>query len=141
MPLSNWFTAMFGLHPSTVCLVFHITWYVWMIIATTVGFFRLKKSEVHQHLVELAALAKTQFSSPTKCFQADNGIEFINTATTKFFAAQGTHLRYSCPYTSPQNGKAERIIRTLNNSIRTMLLHAPYPRILGQGTPDGLLPP
>jgi hypothetical protein len=86
-----------------------------------------KKSEVHQHLVELAALAKTQFSSPIKCFQADNGAEFINTATTKFFAAQGTHLCSSCPYTSPQNGKAKRIIRTLNNSIRTMLLHASLP--------------
>ena len=86
-----------------------------------------KKSEVHQHLVELAALAKTQFSSPIKCFQADNGTEFINTATTKFLATQGTHLRSSCPYTSPQNGKAERIIRTLNNSIRTMLLHASLP--------------
>ncbi|WVZ84149.1 LOW QUALITY PROTEIN: hypothetical protein U9M48_031209 [Paspalum notatum var. saurae] len=84
-------------------------------------------AEVHQHLVELAALAKTQFSSPIKCFQADNGTEFINSATTKFFAAQGTHLRSSCPYTSPQNGKAERIIRTLNNSIRTMLLHASLP--------------
>jgi transposase InsO family protein len=86
-----------------------------------------RKSEVHQHLVELAALAKTQFSSPIKCLQADNGTEFINTATIKFFTAQGTHLRYSCPYTSSQNGKAERIIRTLNNSIRTMLLHASLP--------------
>ena len=124
----NLFTVMYGLPPSTVCLVFHITWYVWMIIVTTVGFFPLrKKSEVHQHVVELAALAKTQFSLPLKCVQADNGTEFINTATTKFLAAQGTHLRLSCPYTSPQNGKAERIIRTLNNSIRTMLLHASLP--------------
>jgi transposase InsO family protein len=86
-----------------------------------------KKSDVHQHLVELAASAQTQFSLPVKCFQADNGTEFVNTATIKFLAAQGTHLRLSCPYTSPQNGKAERIIRTLNNSIRTMLLHASLP--------------
>jgi hypothetical protein len=27
----------------------------------------------------------------------------------------------SCPYTSPQNGKAERIIRSINNVIRTLL--------------------
>jgi hypothetical protein len=91
------------------------------------GFSASKKSEVHQHLFELVALAKKQLSSPIKRFQADNGAEFINTATTKFFAAQGTHLHSSCPYTSPQNGKAERIIRTLNNSIRTMLLHASLP--------------
>lgn len=86
-----------------------------------------KKSDAHQHLVEFAAFAKTQFSLPVKSFQADNGTEFVNTATIKFLAAQGTHLRLSCPYTSPQNGKAERIIRTLNNSIRTMLLHASLP--------------
>ena len=86
-----------------------------------------RKSEVHQHLVELTALAQTQFNLPVKCFQTDNGTEFVNTATTTFFAARGTLLRLSCPYTSPQNGKAERTIRTLNNSIRTMLLHASMP--------------
>jgi histone deacetylase 1/2 len=86
-----------------------------------------KKSDVHQHLVELAALAQTQFSLPIKCIQADNGTEFLNTTTTQFLAARGTHLRLSCPYTSSQNGKAERIIRTLNNSVRTMLLHASLP--------------
>jgi histone deacetylase 1/2 len=40
------------------------------------------------------------------------------------FASCGIHLRLSCPYTSPQNGKAEQILRTLNNISRTMLIHA-----------------
>jgi hypothetical protein len=30
----------------------------------------------------------------------------------------------SCPYTSPQNGKAERIIRTINNMLRSLLFQA-----------------
>jgi hypothetical protein len=30
----------------------------------------------------------------------------------------------SCPYTSPQNGKAEHIIRSVNNVIRTLLIQA-----------------
>jgi hypothetical protein len=30
--------------PSIVCLVFHITWSVWMISLTTVGFFRFEKN-------------------------------------------------------------------------------------------------
>jgi hypothetical protein len=34
---------------------------------------------------------------------------------------------HSCPYTSPQNGKAERMLCTTNNTIRTMLLHASMP--------------
>jgi hypothetical protein len=33
----------------------------------------------------------------------------------------------SCPYTSPQNGKAEYIIRTINNAIRTLLIQASLP--------------
>jgi hypothetical protein len=31
-------------------------------------------------------------------------------------------LRMSCPYTSPQNGKAERMIRTTNNIMHTLLI-------------------
>jgi len=33
----------------------------------------------------------------------------------------------SCPYTSQQNGKAERTIRTTNNVIRTLLFQASMP--------------
>ena len=33
----------------------------------------------------------------------------------------------SCPYTSPQNGKAERMIRTTNNVMRTLLIQASLP--------------
>ena len=42
-------------------------------------------------------------------------------------AAHGIVFHLSCPYTSPQNGKAERVLRTLNNSVRTMLIHASMP--------------
>lgn len=31
-------------------------------------------------------------------------------------------LRFTCPYTSQQNGRAERVLCTLNDSLRTMLL-------------------
>jgi hypothetical protein len=33
----------------------------------------------------------------------------------------------SCPYTSPQNGKAKCIIRSVNNVIRTLLIQASLP--------------
>jgi hypothetical protein len=36
-------------------------------------------------------------------------------------------LRMSCPYTSSQNGKTERMIRTTNDTIRTLLLQAHLP--------------
>jgi histone deacetylase 1/2 len=86
-----------------------------------------RKSDVHQTIVTFVAYVRTQFGLPVKCFQADNGTEFVNTATSTFLAAHGTLLRLSCPYTSAQNGKAECVLRTLNNSVRTRLLHASMP--------------
>jgi transposase InsO family protein len=85
------------------------------------------KSEVHDHLVQFVAYAHTQFSCHVRCFQADNGTELINNATTTFMAHRGIMLRTSCPYTSAQNGKAERMLRTLNNVVRTLLIHAAMP--------------
>jgi transposase InsO family protein len=62
-----------------------------------------------------------------RCFQTNNGTEFINSATAAFLAARGILLPTSCPYTSAQNGKAEWMLRTLNNVVRTLLIHAAMP--------------
>lgn len=35
-------------------------------------------------------------------------------------------FRFSCPHTSPQNGKAERKIKTINNIVRTLLASVPH---------------
>lgn len=86
-----------------------------------------RKSEVHQHMRDFVAYAHTQFDLPVKCFQADNGTEFVNNSIETFLTSRGILLRLSCPYTSPQNGKAERVLRTLNNSVCTLLLHASMP--------------
>jgi hypothetical protein len=53
-----------------------------------------------------------------------NRHEFDNSSTRIFLLSNGTQLWMSCPYTSPQNGKAERIIRSINNVIRTFLIQA-----------------
>jgi hypothetical protein len=42
-------------------------------------------------------------------------------------AVNGIVFHLSCPYTSAQNGKAKRVLRTLNNSVRTLLMHASMP--------------
>ena len=78
------------------------------------------KSDVYEHIVQFISYAQTQFSLPVKYFQTDNGKEFINTPTTTFLASRGILFRHSCPYTSPQNGKAERVLHTLNSSVRTL---------------------
>uniref|UniRef100_A0A453M6S6 Integrase catalytic domain-containing protein n=1 Tax=Aegilops tauschii subsp. strangulata TaxID=200361 RepID=A0A453M6S6_AEGTS len=45
----------------------------------------------------------------------------------ELLALHGMVLRLSCPYTSQQNGKAERTLRTLNDSVRALIFHASMP--------------
>lgn len=56
----------------------------------------------------------TQFNTKIKNFQCDMGGEFDNTTFKKFGSIHGLKLLFSCHQTSPQNGKAERMIRRLN---------------------------
>jgi histone deacetylase 1/2 len=69
----------------------------------------------------------TQFGLTVKAVQCDNDHEFDNNTSRAFFLSRGVQLRMSCPYTSPQNGKAERMIRTTNDVMRTLLLEASLP--------------
>nr|XP_051202001.1 uncharacterized protein LOC127315563 [Lolium perenne] len=56
--------------------------------------------------------------------QTDNGKEFDNVAVRTLLSSHGTIFRLTCPYTSQQNGRAERILRTLNDCVRTLLFHS-----------------
>lgn len=86
-----------------------------------------RKSEVASHITNFFAYVQTQFSTSIKAFQADSGTEFVNRPLTTFLSSRGTLLRLSCPCTSPRNGKAEHVLRTLNNISRTILIHANMP--------------
>jgi hypothetical protein len=59
--------------------------------------------------------------------QCDNGGEFLTTDLRHYFSTHGISLRLSWPYTSPQNGRAERLIRTTNYIVRTLLFQATLP--------------
>jgi hypothetical protein len=85
------------------------------------------KSDTFTTLSNFFAYVSTQFGRIVKAIQCDNGREFDNSSTRIFLLSNDTQLRMSCPYTSPQNGKAERIIRLVNNVIRSLLIHASLP--------------
>ncbi|GJX00855.1 ribonuclease H-like domain-containing protein [Tanacetum coccineum] len=57
----------------------------------------------------------------------DHGGEFDNRKLHDLFSTNGIQFRFSCPKTSQQNGKSERMVRTLNNIIRTLLFQANLP--------------
>jgi len=94
--------------------------YLWM--------FPLKlKSDAFLTIAHFFALVSTQFGTTIKAVQCDNGREFDNSSSRTFFLTHGVRLRMSCPYTSAQNGKTERIIRSINNVIRSLLFQASLP--------------
>ena len=85
------------------------------------------KSETFPTLLHFFAWVSTQFGLTVKAVQCDNGREFDNSTSRSFFLSRGVQLRMSCLYTSPQNGKAERMIRTTNDVMRTLLIQASLP--------------
>ena len=69
----------------------------------------------------------TQFGAKIKSIQCDNGREFENSTARIFFLTHGVTIRMSCPYTSQQNGKAKHIIRSTNNTVRSLMFQASLP--------------
>jgi hypothetical protein len=84
------------------------------------------KSNAFPTLSHFFAYVSTQFSYTIRSVQCDNGCEFDNSSTRTFFLSHGVQLRMSCPYTSPQNDKAERMIRTTNDVMRSLLFQSSF---------------
>ncbi|GJR87249.1 ribonuclease H-like domain-containing protein [Tanacetum coccineum] len=82
------------------------------------------KSDALSKFIHFRAFVKNQFQCDIKSLQCDHGGEFDNNALHQLFATNGITIRFSCPKTSQQNGKSERMIRTINNLIRTLLFQA-----------------
>lgn len=85
------------------------------------------KSEVFSKFLHFFAYVKNQFSKCIKSLQCDNGGEYDNAEFHKHFATHGIKFRFSCPYTSQQNGRSERMLQTINNAVRTLLFQANLP--------------
>nr|GEW20170.1 retrovirus-related Pol polyprotein from transposon TNT 1-94 [Tanacetum cinerariifolium] len=85
------------------------------------------KSDAQSKLLHFCAFVKTQFNHKIKSFQCDHGGEFDNNSLHELFATNGIQFRFSSPRTSQQNGKSERMIRTINNIVRSLLSQARLP--------------
>jgi hypothetical protein len=63
-------------------------------------------------------------------FRSDNGGEFLSAAFIADLAAAGIEHQLSAPYAHQQNGRAERVLRTIEGRMYAMLEHARLPRNL-----------
>jgi len=121
-------TVIYGPHLLLALWVIIFMCYFLTILPTFFGLFPSNTSrEVFNIFTKFHTLITTQFNFPIKNLQCDKGREYDNSPFHEFFKKHGMTFRFSCPHTSPQNGKAERKIRTINNTIRALLLHTNIP--------------
>jgi transposase InsO family protein len=72
-------------------------------------------------------MIQTQFSRTIKVFQSDNAQEYHDKSFLSILDSNGTLPHYSCPYTSQQNGRAERKLRHILDVVHTLLISASVP--------------
>jgi hypothetical protein len=101
---------------SSTSLVTNNIWSFWTTSHFLWTFPLWLKSDTFTTLTHFFTWVSTQFRRPIRALQCDNGHEFDNNISRSFLT-HDVQLRPSCPYTSPQNGWVERIIRTTTNMI------------------------
>lgn len=92
------------------------------------GYLLKQKSDVLHIEKEFKARVETDSGNKLKIVQSDRGGEFSSKALEAFYKEHGVEQRFSAPYTSNHNPKAERAIRTITEKMRSML----YGSDLGQ---------
>ena len=86
----------------------------------TVYFLQEKSDTIHK-LKHFIKFCKTFTGNSVKTIRTDNGIEFVNRERAKLFEGEGIIHEKSVSYTSEQNGKIERDMRTVAEAARSML--------------------
>lgn len=86
-----------------------------------------RKDEVFSKYLELSNYVEKHFKTTIKSLQCDNGTEYNNSQFHSLFASKATYFWFSCPYTSQQNGRSERMICTINNAVHSLLFEAQLP--------------
>ncbi|CAI7747565.1 unnamed protein product [Closterium sp. NIES-54] len=82
-----------------------------------------KKSDALQEFVQWLAVTERQTKKSVLMLRSDRGGEFLGKQFTDFVNGKGIIHNLTCPYIPQQNGMAEREMRTVVESVRTMLLH------------------
>ncbi|MBW0486949.1 hypothetical protein O181_026664 [Austropuccinia psidii MF-1] len=84
-------------------------------------------SDVLLYLKDWVSLIHVQCHRYPKTIRTDNAKEFVSSSFSQFLASKGIVLSPSLPYSSPENGEAERLNRTLGDMARSMLLESKLP--------------
>ena len=88
------------------------------------------KSDVAGVTMEVINMLEKQSGWPLLVVRTDNGSEYINSTLATFFKDKGVLHQTTVRYTPEQNGKAERLNRTLLDRVRAMLEDSGLPKTL-----------
>lgn len=83
------------------------------------------KSDAYHAFIHFLTFIKTQFGKTLKALQSDNGGEYRKIHA--LCGSLGIQSRFSCPYTSVQNGRAERKHRHIVETGLTLIAQAWMP--------------
>lgn len=84
-----------------------------------------QKSDTLAAFTHFQTMVQTQFATTIQALQSDNGTEYSR--IHQLCSQQGILSRFSCPYTSAQNGRAERKHRHVVENGLTLLAQAAMP--------------
>ena len=72
---------------------------------------------------------ENQSGKKVKALRSDNGGEYISKEFADFCAEKGIKREFTAPYTPAQNGVAERMNRTIQERIMSMLSQSSLPQL------------
>ncbi|KAJ9513725.1 hypothetical protein QJQ45_015476 [Haematococcus lacustris] len=85
------------------------------------------KDQVPAAVQRVITELETQSGQRCKALRSDNGSEYSNKTMSAWCSSKGIQQQFSAPYCPEQNGKAERLNRTIMQATRSMLLTAQLP--------------
>ncbi|MCO5587916.1 hypothetical protein L7F22_041868 [Adiantum nelumboides] len=90
-------------------------------------YFLKHKDEVLKVFKTFLQLVENQSGQKLKCLRIDFGGEYVSKAFQDFCEAKGIKQELTAPYNPSQNGIAERMNRTIQEKVRSMLSNVDLP--------------
>lgn len=87
-----------------------------------------QKSDLFFVLKDFVKKAQANFNSKIVHLYIDNGREYLSNEMKDYCSENGISYHLTIPYTPHQNGVSERVIRTITEKARTLLIDAKLPQ-------------
>uniref|UniRef100_A0A8D9BGB4 Copia protein n=2 Tax=Cacopsylla melanoneura TaxID=428564 RepID=A0A8D9BGB4_9HEMI len=84
------------------------------------------KNEVPKFVMEYVKMVHAKFNTKISRIRCDNGMEFNNNILQNYYKEEGIKMEVTIPYTPEENGKAERMNRTILEKARTLISEANF---------------